>query len=116
MLNIKFTPETIVMLPFALGLDIIGIVLICFGLDDFGITDIIGIMIIDSWLLYRGDSRSGNTKGRQAAINKASDMVTKLFKGKQTKFLIPALLELIPYLGSLFPFWTISVVLNLSKD
>lgn len=110
MFNIKFSPEAFFMLPFALGLDSIGILLVCFGLDDFGITDIIGIVFINAWLLLRGKKRieSQNKKGAMSDIK-------KVFTGKTSKFVIPSVAELVPYLGSL-PFWTISVLLNLSEE
>ena len=110
MFNIKFTPETFFMLPFALGLDLIGIILVCFGLDDFGITDVIGIAFINTWLLLRG-KQVIHKQGKKGAINGAK----KLFTGKTSKFFTASLLELIPYLGWL-PFWTISVIFNLQEE
>ena len=45
MLNIKFTPETLIMLPIAFFLDLCGLALVIFALDDLGLTDLIGIFI-----------------------------------------------------------------------
>ena len=114
MFNIKFTPEAFFMVPFAVMLDLSGLILICFGLDDFGVTDAMGIMFINGWLLMRGKEVGGDTKsqGKKGAINK----IKNIFTDKKTKFFVPAIGELIPYLGSLLPFWTLSVLLNLSED
>ncbi|HNY36236.1 MAG TPA: hypothetical protein PLD14_00930 [Candidatus Pacearchaeota archaeon] len=110
MFNIKFTPETFFMLPFALMLDLIGIILIFFGLDDFGITDIIGIAFINTWLLLRG-KKALHKQGKKGAING----IKNAFTGKTSKFFTASILELIPYLGCL-PFWTLSVLYNLEEE
>ena len=110
MFNIKLTPETITILPLAIGLDLVGIILICFGLDDFGTTDIIGIVFINSWLLFRG-SRGVDVEKRNGTKGK----IKKVFKGKTSKFVVPSFLELIPYIGAL-PCWTLSVLFNLSDE
>jgi hypothetical protein len=110
MFNIKFTPESFFMLPFAIGLDLIGIILICFALDDFGIVDMMGIIFINAWLLLRG-KKGFEAKGKKGAINS----IKGAFTGKTSKFFVPSFAELIPYVGAL-PFWTISVILNLSEE
>jgi len=96
------------MLPLAVGLDVVGIILLCLGLDDFGMTDAIGIVFINMWLILR-NKKPRNEQGRKGAI----DSVRKVFTGKTTKFTVPMFGELIPYLGVL-PFWTLSVLFNLS--
>lgn len=111
MFNIKFTPETFFMLPFAMGLDLIGIILVCFGLDDFGMTDMIGIAFINTWLILRG-KQVMHKQGRKGAVGSAQ----KIFTGKTSKFFAAPFLELIPYLGSLIPFWTVSVIFNLEEE
>lgn len=45
--------EIIIILPIALAIDIIGIILICFGLDDFGILDTIAFVVFFPWTLMR---------------------------------------------------------------
>ena len=110
MFNIKFTPETFFILPFALGLDLIGILLICCGLDDFGITDIIGIAFLNTWLLLRG-KQVIHRQGKKGAISSIKNVFTE----KTSKFFAAPFLELIPYVGCL-PFWTISVLLNLEEE
>lgn len=109
MLNIKFTPEAFFMVPLALMLDLTGVILLCFGWDDFGATDAVGILFINTWLLLRG-KKTLSRQGKNGATNK----IKKIFTGKTTKFVVPTLGELIPYLGAL-PFWTISVLLNLEE-
>jgi hypothetical protein len=110
MFNLKFTPELFFMLPFALILDLSGIILICFALDDFGITDALGIVFINLWLLLRGRKFVENT-GRGGAVNNFK----KFFTGKQTKFL-SGFIELVPYLGSILSLWTLTVIFNLAED
>jgi hypothetical protein len=110
MFNIKFTPEAFFMLPIAIMLDFVGIILFCFLVDDFGITDMIGIAFIGGWLLLRGQ-KPLHEQGRKGYIQN----IKNLFTDKKYKFIIPIFGELIPYLGVL-PFWTISVLLNLSED
>lgn len=51
--EIVFSPEGIVMLPFAVIIDLIGIILLIFALDDFWITDIIAFTFIGTWSYFR---------------------------------------------------------------
>ncbi|MFZ2390369.1 MAG: hypothetical protein WAW15_00935, partial [Minisyncoccales bacterium] len=94
MFNIKFTPETFFILPFALGRDLIGILLILCGLDDFGITDIIGIAFLNTWLLLRG-KQVIHRQGKKGAISSIKNVFTE----KTSKFFAAPFLELIPYVG-----------------
>jgi hypothetical protein len=110
MFNLKFTPELFFMLPFALILDLSGILLICFGLDDFGILDAIGIVFINLWLLLRGKKFVENT-GRGSALSNLKNF----FTAKETKFLT-GFIEMVPYLGSILPLWTLTVLFNLTED
>jgi hypothetical protein len=99
MLNLKTSPETMIMLLFAVIIDCIGIALICFGLDDVGITDTVAMIFIGSWLLFR---KGVNVKlGKKDAIRGA-------------RFLGATIAEYIPYVGAL-PFWTGSVLLTLNE-
>ena len=100
MLNLKVSPELIIIFPFALVLDAIGIILICFGLDDFGITDTVGLVFLGSWLWFR--------KGTRVKIDK------KDFK-RGLKFLGATIGEYIPYVGAI-PFWTITVLSTLIES
>lgn len=109
MFNIKFTPEAFFMLPLAIGLDLIGVILLCVGGDDLGMVDAIGIVFINGWLLLRG-KKNTNTQGKGGMNN-----IKKVFTGKTTKFVVPTFGELIPYIGSL-PFWTLTVFFNLTEE
>ncbi|MDD3292665.1 MAG: hypothetical protein PHI45_03535 [Candidatus Pacebacteria bacterium] len=100
MLGLKINPELIIIFPFALMLDAIGIILVCFGLDDVGITDTIGLVFLGSWLWFR--------KGIKVKIDR------KDFK-RGFKFLGATIGEYIPYLGAL-PFWTITVFFTLKES
>ena len=115
MFNLNLDPETVIMLPFALLIDAIGIILLCTAGDDYGITDIIGILIINGWLIFRGEKTINIKKVKQKAEN-IINIIKKLFTKKPSKFFIAGLLELIPCVGALLPFWTISVLLNLTEE
>ncbi len=52
-LEILTSPEGVIVLPFAVVIDIIGIILIIFLLDDFWITDIIAFTFLGFWGMFR---------------------------------------------------------------
>jgi len=127
------SPEAVIMLPIAVILDVIGIILVCFALDDFFITDIIGWSTLGVWSAFRSQLKENGatiempdrdarkkqaqktqydqqTMGRQTEATKT----TKAAKaGKWARWI--RFLEFIPYLGVL-PFWTISTFLILKED
>ena len=109
MFNIRFTPEAFFMLPTALFLDLCGLGLVIFGLDDLGILDITGMFIFFPWLLIRGH-KPPSLRGR-----KSFGKIKKLFKNKYLKFLTPLIGETTPWLGGLGFFWTMSVLCNLEE-
>ncbi|OGZ65150.1 MAG: hypothetical protein A2998_02605 [Candidatus Staskawiczbacteria bacterium RIFCSPLOWO2_01_FULL_37_25b] len=85
-------PEGILMLCVAGILDGIGFIfflLSWLGVDDYGILDILGAVIIGGWLFMR--------KGTAAA------------SGALKRFLIAFGIETVPFLGSISPSWTIMV-------
>lgn len=95
-------PEGILMLMIAVPLDLAGIVL--FILSFFGvgiafsfITDVIGLVVIGGWLLIRTGSVK-STKGAQ-------EIAKKTLK----RFGFTTLAELVPFLGDVYPGWTILV-------
>ncbi|MDO8639493.1 MAG: hypothetical protein Q7R53_01075 [bacterium] len=100
------TPEILMFIP-AVLLDIIGLILLIFALDDFFITDIIGIAILGSWTYFRSQTLKV-TKGASEKIGKAGKWAKKM------KWLRPLLFvgELIPYVGAL-PCWTLLVFFEL---
>jgi len=110
MFNLKFSPELIFMLPLAVILDIAGLAVVCCGMDDFGIIDVVGMMFIFTWLLVRGKRlpSMSNKKGPMG-------MIRKLFTGKWSKFLTPAIGELTPVLGGIGFFWTALVFFTLTE-
>lgn len=95
-----FSPEAVIMLPLAIFIDLIGIILVLFALDDFFITDILGIIIFGSWMFFR----SGATQSRP----QRRKITKKPPPGPGRKLFSVAIKELIPYLGA-FPWWTIAV-------
>lgn len=114
------SPEALVMFPLAIFLDLIGIILLIFALDDFFVTDIIGFAIIGAWSFFRSQIKGkepeiqmSNIKERRE-ITKEARQTKKAGKtakwGKRAKWL-----EFIPYVGA-FPFWTVSVYSELKSS
>ncbi|MDD3170178.1 MAG: hypothetical protein WC410_00830 [Candidatus Paceibacterota bacterium] len=99
MLNLKFSPETVIMLTFALTIDIIGIILVCFGLDDLGTLDIVSTVIIGGWMLFR--------KGQMVNIRTQRKQLIRFLTGMG--------IEITPYLGAL-PAVTVVTLLTLSEN
>lgn len=100
------TPEGIIMMGLAITLDAIGVILLLFALDDFGILDIVGIVIICGWMLFRSQGKSVTATGKTQ--KQAQKFIEKMFRGKYSKFLTPIIGEIIPYVGAL-PCWTLAV-------
>lgn len=94
------SPEGVVMIFCALILDITGLILLLFGLDDFGVTDIIGMLFIGGWAFLRFGTI---TLGQKA-------------KSTGKRFIVSAIIEFIPWIGSLLPTWTIFVITELRKN
>jgi len=67
------------------------------GVDDYGILDILGAMIIGLWLYFRAGSWEGFKKGIK-------------------KFLLAFGIELIPIIGNISPSWTILVYRELKNS
>jgi len=114
MFNIKLTPETIIMLPIAFFLDLCGLAVVVFGLDDLGLLDIIGMFTFFPWLLIRGERLPSLAESRSGA--RIKEFLTKLFKNKHLKFLTPLIGEVTPWVGGLGFFWTLSVLFNLEEQ
>ncbi len=90
-------PEGILLLCVAGLLDAMGFALFLLswlGLDDYGILDIIGAVIIGGWLLIR----TGPSKG-------TTDIARKTLK----RFGFTFAIELVPFLGGISPSWTVLV-------
>ncbi|MBU4205065.1 hypothetical protein KKE19_00910 [Patescibacteria group bacterium] len=51
-------PESVIMLPMAFLIDLMGFLLLIFGLDDIGLLDFIGSALIGGWLLIRNSMKS----------------------------------------------------------
>lgn len=97
----KLSPESVIMLPLALTIDLAGLVILLFGLDDLGILDLIGIAIIGTWMIFKsGKIRKPAGKG---------GLLKKAFTGKYSKFLLTIGIEEIPYIGGIAFCWTAAV-------
>jgi hypothetical protein len=106
MFSIKFSPETLIMVPFALMIDIVGIIILCCGLDDCGVLDIVWIIFSTPWLILRGNKSPSKKSGIWGWFQ-------GVFTGKWSRYLTPDLGGLVPYVGNIIPFRTISVLFNL---
>ena len=107
-----FSPEGVIMMPIAVILDLVGIILIIFALDDFFITDIIGIIFISAWMFIRSSTAAVPERMQK----RTQTGVAKLFRGsKWKKFLTPIIGEVIPYVGAL-PCWTLAVYYEITSQ
>lgn len=126
------SPEALIMLPLAAILDITGIVLVCFALDDFFITDIIGWTTLGVWSMIRSQVKEGGAEIEGPDIAERKKQAQQLQQTqKETKTATTAktakagkvgkwakwirFLEFIPYVGVL-PFWTISTFFILKDE
>jgi hypothetical protein len=88
-------PEGVLMLCAAGILDGIGFALFLLswlGIDDYGILDVLGMLIIGGWMFLRG-----------GGLNK------KIIKRGLRRFTVATIIELIPFIGGIAPSWTILV-------
>lgn len=122
------SPEGLIILPFAIIIDAIGIILIIFGLDDFWITDIIAIAIIGGWSYFRSQIKKSNqempslkkikeTRETVKELRAGEKAVKTTSRAKRIKWLKPLAFvgELIPYVGWL-PLWTVYVIAELQSS
>ena len=107
----KFTPELIFMIIPALILDLCGAIIVIFALDDLGILDILGMLIFFPWLMLKGKG-TPELPDRQP---KKFDKIKKLFKSPKTRIATPLVGEVLPWVGGIGFFWTMSVIAN-SQD
>lgn len=98
------SPVAFVMLAMAGMIDIIGFLLLFLGLDDFGILDFLGLLLIGPLMFIHSGTITG-TKGAQNIKNKILKRLGLCF-----------LVEAIPIVGALSPSWTITVFMNLKNS
>ena len=104
----KPTPESLMILPLAVFIDLIGVIIVLFGADDFGILDIIGLCTIGAWQLFKA--------GKMTAPKvKKGSILKKIFTGRWSRFFVTWGGEIIPYVGWL-PFWTWAVYFQLMQQ
>jgi hypothetical protein len=107
-IKIKFTVETVFILGLAIIFDLIGIVLICFGLDDFEVLDAVGVLIFDTWAIHKSlDPISGKRRGGSKKKSKARNIMKRMLGA--------SIAEAIPYLGA-FPFWSYNTYMILKGE
>jgi hypothetical protein len=88
------TPEVIILLPIAIMADVSGFILLCFGLDDFGILDLICDPLFTVWILIRKKDPT-------------------VFKKILFRLLGMEAVEITPYLGDIFPGYTLLVIMTI---
>jgi len=91
MFNLKVSPKLLIFLPLALVLDTVGIVLICFGIDDLGVSDTVGLVVFGSLQLSEGGGPKIDIK-------------------KLQRFAATSIVEYIPGLGAISFTWTFLVL------
>jgi len=115
-----FLMEAIIIFPVAILLDLIGFMLLFFLLDDFWILDIIGLVVIGSWMLFRQGHVTIPKKTAKKIEKKALEQLTKTTKKTEKKFLkrfgLAFLGEIIPYIGGIAPCWTLAVFFELKNN
>lgn len=107
---VKLISPEIVILVWAVIIDLVNIIIVFFGLDDFGAVDIFGIVTISLWSFLRTQTVVAPPRAQTQAKN----FLRKIFTGKWSKFLTPIIGEVVPYLG-VGPFWTLSVYYQLTE-
>jgi hypothetical protein len=96
-LRLRMSPELLIMLPLAIMADAIGLILLCFGLDDFGVLDLICDPIFTIWILIRKKDPT-------------------VFKRILFRLLGLGAVEATPYLGDIFPGYTILVLMTITDS
>jgi len=102
------SPIAFIMFLAAGLIDLIGFVILCFGLDDFGIMDLIGLIFVGS-LMYIHSQTITATSGTQKTVKKFEKKILK-------RLGLSFLGELIPYFGNLAPCWTLAVYFQLKES
>ncbi|MDD4409124.1 MAG: hypothetical protein PHW52_00545 [Candidatus Pacebacteria bacterium] len=101
-LKLNFQLDELMMLMVALMLDVASLILLFLALDDFGLLDTCGIVIIGAWTFVK----SGSMPSRKGGKNPGSKLMGR--------FMGVGAVELIPYVGVL-PTWTLYVY-SVAKD
>lgn len=92
-INLRMSPELILLLPIAIMADAAGLILLCFGLDDFGLLDLVLDPLFLIWIALRKKDPTVFGKILLRAL------------GYET-------LELIPYVSDVFPGYTLLVIMT----
>ena len=95
------SPAGIIMLIAAVLIDLAGLIILCFGVDDLGILDVLGLVFIGGLMFIQSGEITG-TKGAKKALKKTGGKVLK-------RIGLSFLGEVIPYFGGLAPCWTLAV-------
>jgi len=116
------SPEGIIMLSIAFLLDLVGLILFFFAVDDFFTLDLIGLIFIGTWTYFHSQTGKakvtfGAEKRLRGKYAKRLEKVTKEAAkwAKRLKWFKPlaVVVEVIPYFGGAAPSWILVVYLEL---
>lgn len=114
------SPEGIIMLPFAILLDIAGVIFlvldIAYGIGEIPswISDVIGLIFFGLWILIRSQSMARVKELKEKVVErrevrkravKVARRMGKIAGRRGLKFAISVIGEILPIIGAL-PFWT----------
>ena len=102
------SPLGILTLVCATLIDLAGLIVLCFGLDDFGILDIIGLVFVGGLMFIQSKEITGS-KGSQKVMKKVGGKIAK-------RLGFSFLGEVIPYFGGIAPCWTLAVIFHYKKN
>lgn len=106
-----FSIEVISMFLIAGLLDLASLVFLYFGLDDFWILDIIGLIFIGGWTYFRSQTIKV-TRGAKVRLTTRALKLAERLKWLKPMFFIS---EFIPYIGGVLPSWTLIVYFELKR-
>lgn len=79
------SPEGLIMLPLAMMLDLTGIILVIFGLDDFFITDAIGWLTIGTWSMFYSQIKSQTGGSTEEEVEESEEEAAMPGLGERRK-------------------------------
>ncbi len=114
--------EAMIMIPIFLAIDLLGFGLLFFGLDDFGILDIIGGGIFFLWLILRPGKEEAEIpspkelKERKKTLQQTAKKAGKRLPRVLIRGGLVFFIELIPYLGGIVFGWTVMAIYELATS
>lgn len=106
------SPMALIMFMTAGFIDLLGMFLLLFGLDDLGVLDTTGLIFVGG-LMYLHSGTITKKRGMQEAGTIMGEKTQKSAKKILKRLGLSFLGEIIPYFGNLAPLWTITVYFHL---